>query len=406
MRSVRVSLPQPQRPKRKRNRKIGAQVSTRVAPPVPSRSSASYKQAQSRLRVSRRPRKSQGRSGNGPRGNPMLRPFPEGNRSRTFRTCVVENDEYIGEVLGCNSTTVPVIQTFPINPGQVATFPWLSEQAAQWEKYRFDYLSFYYKPEVSGFATEGQSGKVIMMVDYDASDPAPTTKQEMEDTDPHVDGMPYEDITLALDPYDMFTDSDAKYVRIAGLPGGSDIKTYDAGNVVVMTLNNGGTNAVGELHVRYKVTFRVPVLEATKSAAPANNQVTALSDNAYEPYTTTVTALAPLATVGTNGLVAVNTAGSILLPAGNYLVDWDVDGKDTSAEAFEVSAQLNNVTASTTIGVPANTGPILVAAAGQITIGGTSFVSLNGSTAIGLEVTLTGVAGTLTARSSMRIVAI
>jgi hypothetical protein len=340
------------------------------------------------------------------RGNPMVRPFPEGNRSRTFRTCVVENDEYIGEVLGCNSTTVPVVQTLPINPGQVATFPWLSEQAAQWEKYRFEYLSFYYKPEVSGFATEGQSGKVILTADYDASDPAPTTKQEMEDTDPHVDGMPYEDITLALDPYDMYSDSDAKFVRIAGLPGGADIKTYDAGNITVMTLNNGGTNAVGELHVRYKVSFRVPVLEATKSAAPANNQVSLLLDSAPVAYTSTVAALAPLATISTNGLVAVNTAGDITLPAGNYLVDWTVDGEDTSSETFSVKANLENVTTTTVIGLASQQGAVLVGAAGRLTVSGTSFVALNGTTVIGLSVTLAGTAGTLTASATMRIVAI
>jgi len=358
-----------------------------------------------KLRATRKRPPRQRGAGRQMRGNPMLLPFPEGNRSRSFRTCVVENDEYIGEVLGCNSSTVPVIQTFPVNPGQVATFPWLSEQAAQWEKYRFEYLSFYYKPEVSGFATEGQSGKVILMMDYDASDPAPTTKQEMEDTDPHVDGMPYEDITLALDPYDMFTDSDAKYVRIAGLPGGSDIKTYDAGNVTVMTVNNGGTAAVGELHVRYKVSFRVPILEATKGAAPANNQVTWYTDSGHD-FMTGVPANLTLDVAQTNGLAAVNTAGSILIPAGNYLVDWSITASDSSAETFSVNGQLENLTTSASIGPASQQGAVLVGASGKLTVNGTEFVSLNGSTAIALHVTLVGAAGTLTAVGSFRIVAI
>jgi hypothetical protein len=318
----------------------------------------------------------------------MLNPFPEGNRSRTFRTCVVENDEYIGEILGCNSTTVPIIQTFPVNPGQVATFPWLSEQAAQWEKYRFEYLSFYYKPEVSGFATEGQSGKVIMMVDYDASDPPPTTKQEMEDTDPHVDGMPYEDITLALDPYDMFTDSDAKFVRVAGLPGGSDIKTYDVGNVTVMTLNNGGTNAVGELHVRYKVSFRVPVLEATKSAAPANNSVTSLKDTGFTNLTSAVAGVAPVAGVLTNGLAVVNTAGQIVPPAGNYLVIWQTCGDSTAAvTAFTSILQKNgsDVYPSTFASIDIGAG----ASATELSMSNAAFISANGTDAITVLVTVT-----------------
>lgn len=272
----------------------------------------------------------------------MRNAFPSGNNSRPKRTCFVENDEYIGEVLGSSSTT-PVIQTVPVNPGQATTFPWLSEQALQWEKYRFNYLEFYYKPEVSGFATEGQSGKVIMVMDYDASDPAPTTKQEAEDTDPHVDGMPYEDIMLKLDPYEMYTNSDSKYVRPFGLPGGSDIKTYDCGNLSVLTVNNGGTNAVGELHVRYGVTFEVPVLEATKSAAPANNQVAVFNSNGGEAITTTVPKQLVLVTATSNGIGAVNTAGSIVLPAGNYLVDANVLIQDTSATttAAQLQVELN-----------------------------------------------------------------
>jgi hypothetical protein len=204
----------------------------------------------------------------------------------------------------------------------------------------------------------------------------------------------------------MFTDSDAKFVRIAGLPGGSDIKTYDVGNITVMTLNNGGTNSVGELHVRYKVSFRVPVLEATKSAAPANNQVTDLTDIAPVAYTSTAQKLAPLATLSVNGLVAVNTAGSIVLPAGNYLVDWTVEGTDTSAEAFTVNANLENLTSMAGLGLSSQQGAVLVGASGRLQISGTAFISPNGSTAIGLEVTLTGAAGTLTAQANMRIVAV
>jgi hypothetical protein len=332
----------------------------------------------------------------------MRNAFPSGNNSRPKRTCFVENDEYIGEILGSNSTT-PVIQTFPVNPGQSATFPWLSEQALQWEKYRFDYLEFYYKPEVSGFATEGQSGKVILVMDYDASDPAPTTKQEAEDTDPHVDGMPYEDVMLTLDPREMFKMSDAKYVRPFGLPGGADIKTYDVGNLSVMTTNNGGTAAVGELHVRYGVTFEVPVLEATKSAAPANNQVFE-ADDINLSLTTTVTKQATFATIRDNGLGVVNTAGSILLPAGNYLV--------TFGATFASTAAITQCSAVPSIGIVAVPQFVALgfsfgaaAIAENLSLSGTFFIQSTGANPITVALTCAS-AGTITVDDWIDVLAV
>jgi hypothetical protein len=133
--------------------------------------------------------------------------------------------------------------------------------------------------------------------------------------------------------------------------------------------------------------------------------VTDLADNTEIAYTSTVQKLAPLATSLANGLVAVNTAGSILLPAGNYLVDWRFIGTDSSAETFTVIASLENLTSSAVIDT-SQEGPVLVGATGRLQVSGTAFVALNGSTAIGLEVTLTGAAGTLQGQATMRIVAV
>jgi hypothetical protein len=330
----------------------------------------------------------------------MGKGFPSGNYPRGTRWCRVEEDEYIADISGSTTFAATV---FPVNPGQVGTFPWLSKQAAQWEKYRWEYLEFYYKPEVSAFATQGQSGKVILSMDYDASDAPPSNKQQAEDTDPHTDAMPYEDLLLALDPRQMFEMADSKYVRPGGLPGSSDIKTYDSGNITVSTIGNTNTSLLGELHVRYAVVFEVPVLETSPGGSvAANNQVALFTSAAPQTLTTGVAAQMLLATATANGLGAVNTAGSILLPAGNYLIDYvDEATAATNMTIHDIQPFKNGAT----LGIAPERAIASTALLTIDSLGTTGFVSLNGTDTISVQVTCAGT-GALAATGQLRIVAI
>jgi len=288
-----------------------------------------------------------------------------------------------------------------VNPGQVSTFPWLSKQAAQWEKYRWEYLEFYYNPEVSAFATNGQSGKIILSMDYDASDAPPSSKQQAEDTDPHTDAMPYEDLLLALDPRQMFEMADSKYIRPAGLPGSSDIKTYDSGNLAVSTIGNHDTTLLGELHVRYAVVFEVPVLEAPAGGStPANNQVSEFNDPAFV-IATGVPTTAPLATTLFNGANAVNVAGTITLAQGNYLVDAITEFSGGTAFTHTQLQLVKNGTpvASAIAARSASAGAVV----SQDTLNITAFVQANGTDTVSLLVTGTSAAGVITETSVMRL---
>jgi len=244
------------------------------------------------------------------RGNSSL----NGKRGR-----VIEEDEYIGEINGSTSATVPVTQSFAINPGQKTTFPWMAPQAASWEYYIIERIEFYYKPEVSVFATGGQTGKVVLTCDYDANDAPPATKQQAEDTIPHADAMAHTPIRLPLQKTFLHPKG-RKYVRPGGVPGNADVTNYDGGNLNVLTFNNGTTGAIGELHVRYRVRFEVPVLESA-TTVPRNNQVSFFETTTTEASAaTTVASQMLFATTTANGLSIVNTGGSFVPTAGNYLV--------------------------------------------------------------------------------------
>lgn len=240
------------------------------------------------------------------------------NRRRQY----ICEDEYIGEISG---SVAFATTSFAFNPGQVGTFPWGSRVAQLYEKYKTVSAEFYYKREVSEFATNGNAGKVILSFDYDATDSQPTTKQQVEDLQPHVDGMPCENLVLKLDPKQL-NGQDSKYIRIGVQPANTDLKTYDGGFLNVSTQGCANTTTIGELHVRYCFELLVPVLEG---ALPVNaggvaNGLTAMT--AANPF-------------GTGGSLDAQSAGvtlsnasvlSFALP-GTYLVSLEFVGTVISA---------------------------------------------------------------------------
>jgi hypothetical protein len=183
-------------------------------------------------------------------------------------------------------------------------------------------LEFYFCSEVSAFASVGQTGVVVLSADYDASDAAPTSKQEVLDTDPHtVPCLPSVErpIILKLDCKSMRS-SDAKYVRPAGQPANTDLKTYDAGNLYVTTSGNSNTNTIGELHVRYRCKLKKPVLDA---ATYGGSNGAHWSSNTASSANNFAGAVLQSGSTGSPAAVTLGPNNTISWPAGNagnYLV--------------------------------------------------------------------------------------
>ena len=90
--------------------------------------------------------------------------FPGGSSHNNKRPYVLENDEFIENI---NSSIEFRVRSLSVNPGQSTAFPWLSSMAKNFEKYRFEFLEFYYRPRVSGFLItswdqEAMTGAVVM----------------------------------------------------------------------------------------------------------------------------------------------------------------------------------------------------------------------------------------------------
>jgi hypothetical protein len=86
----------------------------------------------------------------------------------------IHQTEVIGKVTA-NTTWFPSwnenysVATFPINPANPRTFPWLSYIARLYDKYRFHSLKFVY---VNAVSTQTE-GNIMMSLDYDTLDAAP-----------------------------------------------------------------------------------------------------------------------------------------------------------------------------------------------------------------------------------------
>lgn len=326
------------------------------------------------------------------------RGVPQKKNGRDYQC--YEEDEYIGEITVANFPNFNIAQTLPINPGQATTFPWLSNIAKQFEMYRFVYLHFYYKPEVTQYSANG-IGKVIMSIDYDAADPPPANKQQMEDTNPHCDAMPYQSLNLKTDCRKMFTMTDAKFVRPGGVPGQSDVKTYDAGNLYVATQGQAANTIVGELRVKYKVELMTPVLE-NLVGIPANNSVSAFQTSTPQALTTTVSANLLAPTIMTNGLQIVNTAGAFVIPPGNYIADFAAEfvGSTNNITSCQIVTQKNNVSVS--VGTPTFQGTVTQG----ITLNQNLFLTSNGTDVYTFVATAVFGSGTAAVYGQIRFTAI
>jgi hypothetical protein len=265
------------------------------------------------------------------------------NNTTNKRSMVIEEDEFIAAV---TVAAQPAFNTtmYPVNIGQAVTFPWASTLAKNFEKYEFDNLEFYFKREVSEYNTAGTAGKIMLSFDTNASDGAPTTKQQVEDTDPHADCMPSENMRLVIPKSMLKTFRDAFFIRPAGLPGAADIKTYDIGNLYVSTQGVPANVEIGELHVKYRVKLMIPVLEVSL-AAPANNSVALFQSTGTEAVITTTKTAFLMATQTNNGLGVVNTAGSFVLAIGNYLIDFSglLNSAGGVITKFAISGEKNGV---------------------------------------------------------------
>lgn len=177
------------------------------------------------------------------------------NRRQALRTMRIRHREFISDVASLNDTGQ--LSRMQINPG-LATFPWLSNVAGAFEKYRWLKLKFMWTPA----CPTSTPGSIALCPDYDAADDdLQLTKSEVLSFADSVRGPVWMDFALDCDRANMNTGK--YYVRNTSVPTSSDVKMYDALQLLIYVSNcpSDRTN-LGELWVEYEVELSTPQLQS------------------------------------------------------------------------------------------------------------------------------------------------
>lgn len=96
------------------------------------------------------------------------------------RSTTVMYREYLGDV-STHPTVVGAFNaiTYPVNPGNAGTFPWLSNIALQYEQYKPKGILFEFRSTATDTTTNASLGSIMMSSEYDAKDQNPDSKAQM-----------------------------------------------------------------------------------------------------------------------------------------------------------------------------------------------------------------------------------
>lgn len=280
-----------------------------------------------RARRQRQPPTRGNRRRNGPRQRRIKAPTAVGTIATTGAPKVgsgpatshlpVMHREYIFNV---ESSSTFNTWTFPLQPGDPVTFPWLARMANLYERYKMRRCTFGYEPCCASTAI----GSVVLAFDYDAEDSAPSSFLDATSIEAAVHGQVWAPLANQVDP-NRVHGSFAKLYTRNGQIEGTDLKTYDGGALILGVSDcSGDGDLIGRLFVDYVIELHTP--------QGAGDDHTVL----YATCETGLTATSLLDTVVSDpdslatGTFRFDEVSSVFYwpHSGDFLINWKMVGTD------------------------------------------------------------------------------
>jgi len=197
-------------------------------------------------------------------------------RSRSNGNTSVSHREYVADI-NVEENGFDLQFQYGVNPGNGALFPWLSQIASRYETYSFRSLKIIYEPQCGTAST----GTLMLAIDYDSSDAPPTSKSQMMSYKNAVRAPLWFAACHFSSPPDLHR-LKTNYILSGAAPPGTDIKTYDIGNLFVAIQSAGSNQTAGELYVEYDVDLMTPQIENDPLSVSVYQKLMAI-DNVNNP---------------------------------------------------------------------------------------------------------------------------
>lgn len=178
--------------------------------------------------------------------------------NRSDRVVCLRHREYITDIVASDAFT---LQSFSINPGLVASFPWLSQVAEAFEEYRFTGLVYEFKTLSCDYTTasSGALGYVVLSTQYNVLNPDFPDKKTMENYEFSNSAKPSESFFHPVECKRSLNPVSELFVR-TGSPTSGDLRLYDHGKFQIATGGNTGTGVLGELWATFEIELYKPKL--------------------------------------------------------------------------------------------------------------------------------------------------
>jgi hypothetical protein len=166
-------------------------------------------------------------------------------------SCRISHREYLFDITGTNAFASTKVS---INAGLSDSFPWLSAIANRFESYLFHRLQFEFCTE----SPTNEVGTVLLTVDYDPLDPAPSSKTQALAYVDAVRSPPWSDCCFVASTRDLHKRT--TYFTRSIVSDTTDLTTKDVGNLFVCTQGQANNRTLGEIWVSYEVELMTPQL--------------------------------------------------------------------------------------------------------------------------------------------------
>lgn len=196
---------------------------------------------------------------------------------------VVRRREFVGTATNGSTTAFTLSSVsastpgYDLNPSESQTFPWLSQMAGCFERYRFNRIKFEFVPSQA----TATAGRYYAAVDYDYDDALPTSKQALLGNMSAVEAAIWQPSSLTLQSQQLNRDLPYRYVSCTTRGAYVENRTTYAGFLMV-AFDTTAANCLVDIWVEYEVEFVTPVYDTAF--------VQDMSMTGVPPSTTAVTA--------------------------------------------------------------------------------------------------------------------